>query len=142
MEIVMMSLVCVLLYLSLIFFSDDSCLPYKRKLEKMLDTIMLYQRRNELSCVEIDYKGKHFKVDVDYDKLNFYYSSYEIRINGNIVKTFHVLEHLFSKSRQEQHHGNMRHSEEDEIINAVYKYVKKKNNEHFDKKWDESSYFN
>lgn len=127
----------------IMFFTDDSCLPHKRKMERMLGTIRSYQRRNDLSCVEINYKGKHFKVGVDYDEPYYLnYSNYEVYINGKLVKTFHILHHLYSKSRLEQHHGDMRHYEEHEIIEAAYKFVEKADNESFNEKWDKSSYFN
>ena len=124
------------------YFTDDSCLPHKRKLENMLDEIRIYQRRHDDCNIEIDYKGKHFDVYVDYDSINFYYHQYTVYINGKLVKTFHILDHLFSKSRREQHHGDMREYEEDEIIQAAYKFVKKANKDNFNKKWDKSSYFN
>ncbi len=124
------------------FFTDESCLPHKRKMEKMLETIRSYERRNDLTCVEIDHKGKHFKVDVGYISPEWYVSYYNVSINGKLVKTFYILEHVFSKSRRDQHHGDMREYEEYEIIATAYKFVKRANNDSFKQRWDKSSYFN
>lgn len=126
---------------AVIFFSDPEFLPYKRKMENMLQTIKRYQDNLKTSEVNLAYKGKTFKIHVKYVEVNYYYGYYEVSINNNLVKTFHILEHLFSKSRYEEHHGDMRESEEYEIIKEVYKQIKQINKERFDKKWDESSYF-
>lgn len=122
------------------FFSDESCLPYKRKLENKLHVIARHVKRH--GPIEIDYKGKHFTVAVSYNDSSYHYHYYTVYINGNIVKTFHILKHLFSKSRLEEHHGNMFSHEEDEIIDVAYECVKKTNKEIFDKMWSERSYFN
>lgn len=134
--------ICVLFSICSFYFTDESCLPYKRKLEKMLDEIRIYQRKHNGGDVEVDYKGKHFHVYVQYNEVNFYYSQYTVYINGSLVRTFHILKHLYSKSRCEQSHGSMRSYEEHEIIEAAYKFVKKANKENFNKEWSESSYFN
>lgn len=125
------------------FFTDDSCLPHKRKMENMLDTIMAYQKKyNFTNGVRMNYKEKSFLVSVKYTSINYYYGQYTVYINGNLVKTFHILKHLYSKSRSEQHHGDMRESEEYEIIQAVYKSIEKANKKSFDEEWDKTSYFN
>lgn len=140
--VILAFLACAFFFFCCFYFSDDSCLPHKRKLEKMLDEIRYYQRKHGYYDVGFDYKGKLFNVYVEYTEVNFYYSQYTVYINGNLVKTFHILEHIFSKSRAEQHHGDMRSYEEDEIIQAAYKFCKKENNKNFNEKWDKSSYFN
>ena len=110
--------------LTIFFFVDKSCLPYKRKMDNMLSTIKSYQREHNDYDIEVYYKGKNFNVYVEYNRVNYYYQQYEVYVNGNHVKTFHILHHLFSKSRLDEHQGNMREYEENEIIKAAYKIVK------------------
>lgn len=142
MKFIMTFLAAIIFSIILIFFSLEEFLPHKRKMEKMLDTIRAYQRKHDCDDgVEISYKGKRFRVSVIYTSVNFYYNQYIVWINGNLVKTFHILEHLFSKSRQEEHHGDMREYEEFEIIEAAYKFIKKENKKSFNDSWDKSSYF-
>lgn len=135
-------LICTTMPLILFFFSDESCLPHKRKMEKMLRTIKNYQSKIEASDIEFIYKGKTFNVGVTWHGDSFYYGYYTVYINGNHVMTWHVLHHTFSKSRLGQHHGNMRATEEDEIIQEAYKCAKKRNDEYWDKKLATTSYFN
>lgn len=141
-ETIFVILFATVFHVTIFFFTDETCLPHKRKMEKMIQEIKFYQAINESAEIEFTYKGKTFKVHVHYCKVNYHYGYYEVQINGNIVKNFHILEHLFSKSRYEEHCGKMRESEEDDIIKAAYKYVKKANREHFNKEWETSSYFN
>lgn len=135
-------LLCTVWFGILFFFSDESCLPYKRKTEKMLDTIKSYQNKIDAPNVEFPYKGKTFKVGVAWHGDNYYYGYYTVHINGNHVMTWHVLTHLFSKSRQEEHHGDMLASEEYEIIKAAYKVADKGNTAYWLNKYAKASYFN
>jgi hypothetical protein len=145
MEILLAILFCFLLSTILtsilFFFNDESCLPYKRKMEKMLETIRSYQKKIEDCKVKFSYKGKTFDVAVAWHGDTFHYGYYAVYINGNHIMTWHILHHLWSNSRLEEHHGDMKPSEEYEIIEAAYKYAKKANNEWWDKKLSRPSYF-
>lgn len=140
-ENILVILGATVLYGSIIFFNDESCLPYKRKMEKMIREIKFYQTIKESTEVEFTYRGRTFKVHVHYCEVSCHYGYYEVQINGNVVKKFHILKHICFKSRYEEHCGKMRESEENDIIKAAYKYVKKANHEHFNKEWKTSSYF-
>lgn len=141
-----LNIICIVLFSSVLstvfmFFADESCLPYKRKMEKMLRTIRSYQNNIEVSDVEVCYKGQTFNVGVKWVGSIYRYGYYAVYINGNHIMTWHVLCHTFTKSRLEEHHGDMKASEEYEIITAAYQYAKKANDEWWDKKLNKPSYF-
>lgn len=139
---ILLIFLCSCLFMGMVvFFNDDSCLPYKRKMEKMLSTIKSYQNHIEEYEIEFDYKGKTFDVAVGWHGDTYGYGYYAVYINRTRVMTWHVLHHLFTKSRLEEHHGDMKSSEEYEIIKAAYKYAKKKNDEWWDVKLSKPSYF-
>lgn len=132
---------CTIFTSIMIFFTDDSCLPYKRKMENMLDKIRIYQRNAEIPHIHFSYNGKTFDVGVMWSGSAYSYGHYDVFINGNHVMTWHILSHTFTKSRLEEHHGDMKASEEFEIIQATYKYAKKANDEWWDVKLHKPSYF-
>ena len=141
-EMLIIVIFVTIFFSTLFYFTDESCLPYKRKMEKALDTILSYQRKNETCGIEFTYKEKKFNVGVRWDGSVYKYGYYAVYINGTQVMTWHVLSHLFTKSRLAEHHGDMKEYEEHEIIQAAYKHAKKANNEWYDEKFSKSSYFN
>lgn len=107
----------------------------------MLNAIWSYQSKHETCGIEFAYKGKEFNVGVRWDGDINRYGNYAVYINGKHIITWHVLNHTFSKSRLEEHHGDMKILEELEIIQAAYNYAKKANDEWWDAKLNKPSYF-
>ena len=136
------NIVCIGILIGCAYCTAEFCGPYKRRMEKMLDTILSYQRKQGADMVSVPYKGKMFDVSVYMEKINASYYQYQVDIRGKHVNTLHVLEHAFSKSREIDNYGKMRAYENHDIIKAAYKKIKKEERERFNQEWEESSYFN
>jgi hypothetical protein len=142
MEFIVVFAALTLAMFVVVFFSIEYCLPQKRKFHNMLDDIKIYQDRyNDKKDVEFQHKGKTFRVKVESHGCAYSYECYDVYINGEKVLTYHVLDHLWSKSRERYDCGDRLSYEVDEILFVARKYANKTRHGIWDERYNSKSYF-
>ena len=138
----------ILLHIVFLFFSSDS--KFQRgRLRKALDHI--YDKLCAATkagvkhpTVDIIHKNKPFAIGIYKRKVNHYYSTYEIYINGDDAGVYHRLKQGFGSSYYFEPMNGRYTWEVEDIIRAADKEIKKleKSTKEKPLSWDEHSYFN
>ena len=117
---------------------------FKRSLEHIFDHLASMTKAGDrYPTLKVIYKNREFNIGLYKKEHNYYYTTYEIFINGNEAGVYHQVgdcctkQYCFEKQNKREQYEVM------EIINAGAKEVKKLTKATAEKKdsWNEYSYF-
>lgn len=118
----------------------------KKKHQRDLDYIISTLNLLKLDAIEVEDKGYAFGVKVDNHRehsIGFNpYEWYEIKINEEVVKKFHVLSGLFVSFRVDEYSRDRSNEEIDKIIRKAISISKKLRTEYFKSKENLKEYTN
>lgn len=127
---------------------DDNSKYQKKQLRKALDRIFAYlasmtAEGSRYPTVKLLYKNREFNIGIYRKDHNYYYTTYEIFINGDEAGQLHKIGDCFDSQYYFEKQNHREQYEVFEIIRAAAKEVKKLTLATTEKKnsWNEYSYF-
>ena len=138
----------ILLHIMFLFLANDSRFQrgrFRKSLDRIYDKLCTAKENGiKYPTVDIIHKNKQFAIGIHKNEINYYYSTYEIYINGDAAGVYHRLKQGLRSSYYFETMNRRYTWEVEDIIRAADREIKKLEKATCGKSvcYDEHSYFN